>query len=358
MNYPEDHPLHGRDDKWMTEHACEAMRAIDEHHPRMFAVYETTILAALSHEYRRMESELDDRPVGWLRAPLDWLTRAIATSGAPEDCDWAGLLEHVKNLKAGDDASLALDAARCDKISDLKHQLLTRSNAVAILDSCAVELSMGRGELMTRIPEEVRKLRERADKSDEVANEWQGTATKIANLLGVHVHRDDLLSAVKALRERAEAAEYRADELDSADECATGLNRELCAILAMVPGGDSDGSLFGSEPGDGVAIHVRKKLDDDAARIKELTADRSKARAIALDRANIDRSTMAEVVDELVKLWAIYVKSDFEARDRASKAEAELESIHLRGAPTPPLDRIAADVSRIVAALERKSNNG
>ncbi len=267
MNYPEEHPLHGRDADSIGDMAKAAMRAIDERTPTMSAVYITANLLAIVHELKQLKAEAAERgdTADWrdvlnkvalamgmrwddstddatefarklreerddlkrrneikreaiihrneriaelksTHPPEEWLTRAIATAGAPEGTDWAGLLEHVKNLKSGEDTNFALDAARCEKISDLKHRLETRSGAVSILDSCAVELSMGRGELMTLIPGEVRKLRKRAEVAESERENWQELA------------HGDYKARCNKYRERAEAAEAKLAELIAAKE--------------------------------------------------------------------------------------------------------------------------------------------
>jgi hypothetical protein len=290
MSYAEGHPLHERTAEQISSIA-ELAASFDRSTRNGFVRMLPHDIAAIIHEYERLkvrddicwQDELmecstamgmepgvhmskspefarklrEDRDT--LKAsqpPPNWLTRAIELSGAPEGSDWNGLLEHVKNLKAGDDTNFALDAARCDKISDLKHRLDTRASAVSILDKCAVELGMERGRLMADMPEEVRKLRERAE----------------------------------AAERRAESAERSLESIHSEqrqyEEQAKPFCKELNAVVGLLDERPARGVLFGPGDEDGVAHIVNRRLVKDAERIKKLEAQVAGLEHAKHERAN------------------------------------------------------------------------
>ncbi len=260
QSYPEDHPLHGRGAGWITAHAVDAMRSIDAHSPTMSAVYNTADLLALVHELKRMESETERDEVGGremhkqLKSASDeaedrrqWLTRAISLSGAPEGSDWAGLLEHVKNLKAGEDTNFALDAARVAKIDKLRQRAESAEAKVAALE----------GEL-------------------ETSNSRRKSA-------------DD---------NRKQAEEYLKEP------CT-----ELRNVVSLLDESTDTGVLYGPATEDGVAHIVNKRLVRDAARIIKLEKQANKdahqiagvVDYLAGDKAVEQAGNITKMVDTRIK---------------------------------------------------------
>lgn len=246
MNYEPDHYLYGKTDEQITTLAQSAIDIYGKPSGRDTDVYER---CAVIHELKRLtlanETKREaiinrNERIAELKSTHpseDWLTRAIATAGAPEGSNWDGLLEHVGEI-AGDSRRFHV----------------MRPSAIA-------------------------------------AHEIAGTGPS-------------LVESVRKLRERAEAAEVKSNA-----------NAALVAGVVRYFGDNSDVERCGN-----LAKMVSKHIDG-------IMAD--------------DAKTIAR--------W----------RDRAESAEQLAESrlyelSNPTDTPTQPLDRIAADVSRIVALLEEK----
>ncbi len=179
MNYPEEHPLHDRDAEWIAARA-EHVAGFNTH-------LMTEIYAALAHEYRRLKAKFDGSSaidisllnekarnrIKWLEdevaknasaPPSDWLTRAIEAAGAPEDSDWAGLLEHIDVVFKGADKLRSRAEEAEEKLSVLTRDDLPDYHG--ILSECSFSLGMKWGDKMSDAPEFARKLRERAEAAE------------------------------------------------------------------------------------------------------------------------------------------------------------------------------------------------
>lgn len=288
MNYPEEHPLHGLHPNQASTLAYEHAGSI-EGDPVKWG--RATI--ALAYEYKKHLDTVNERH--------HWLTRAIELSGAPDGADWAGLLEHVKmsalKLK---DAQVSLKAER--------------------------------------------ECRRRQDKRTEIAEDKACERANLLNIVGAELPGDvnwfgdhGLVAKVRKLRERAEAAEGLA-EAAMATAKNQGAQRDelfelVCEIAAETPLSVSRMKSHSDEKGLPGYVRDLRKLAESAeakvkaakARIEELEAD---ARTL-----RIKHDTIAVQRDQALGL-----------RDK--------DGMVTKTPTQTDLSRIAADVSRIVAALE------
>lgn len=208
------------------------------------------------------------------------------------------------------------------------------------------------------------------------------------------------------------------NDLRQVEEQSRGFANELNAVASLLDEGPARGVLFGPALEDGVAHIVNKRLVRDADRIKKLeaqisrlmeTPQRIEDRAIATalqalgdymdhEAAHGMAGSIRELIEAEMGLDETQYETPVEGRARRDAAKvsdlgkrakrdatkiAELEAqiagleharheranakaaewantgdVLIADVPTipPPLERIAADVSRIVAALEMKEN--
>lgn len=146
MNYEPHHYLYGKTDGQITTLAQSAIDIYGKPSGRDTDVYERS---AAIHELKRLtlanETKREaiinrNERIAELKSthpPEDWLTRAVAKSGAPDGSDWAGLLEHVGKQKADVEFAKSrlhvvrsLISGRDDRIEELEAKL-TMTEATA-----------------------------------------------------------------------------------------------------------------------------------------------------------------------------------------------------------------------------------